>query len=35
MSFKDIFQEVFDKEYKKDFDKNKLTYEHLFDYHQT
>ncbi len=26
--FKDIFQEVFDKEYKKDFEKHKLTYEH-------
>ncbi len=26
--FKDIFQEVFDNEYKEDFDKNKLTYEH-------
>ena len=26
--FKDIFQEIFEKEYKTDFDKNKLTYEH-------
>ncbi len=26
--FKDIFQEVFENEYKEDFDKNKLTYEH-------
>ena len=26
--FKDIFQEVFEKEYKRDFDKNNLTYEH-------
>ena len=26
--FKDIFQEIFEKEYKADFDKNKLTYEH-------
>jgi isocitrate dehydrogenase len=26
--FKDIFQEIFEKEYKKDFDENKLTYEH-------
>ncbi len=26
--FKDIFQEVFENEYKKDFDKNNLTYEH-------
>ena len=26
--FKDIFQEVFEKEYKKDFDENNLTYEH-------
>ena len=26
--FKDIFQEVFVNEYKEDFDKNKLTYEH-------
>ena len=26
--FKDIFQEVFDKEFKAEFDKNKLTYEH-------
>mgnify|MGYP001452285737 FL=1 len=26
--FKDIFQEVFDNEYKEDFDKNNLTYEH-------
>ena len=26
--FKDIFQEVFDKEYKNEFDKHKLTYEH-------
>ncbi len=26
--FKDIFQEVFEDEYKEDFDKNKLTYEH-------
>ena len=26
--FKDIFQEIFDKEYKNDFDKNNLTYEH-------
>ena len=26
--FKDIFQEVFDKEYKEDFEKNSLTYEH-------
>ena len=26
--FKDIFQEVFDTEYKEDFDKNNLTYEH-------
>tara|TARA_B100000767_G_scaffold65669_1_gene62017 strand:+ start:53 stop:1267 length:1215 start_codon:yes stop_codon:yes gene_type:complete len=26
--FKDIFQEVFDKEYKDDFKKNNLTYEH-------
>ncbi len=26
--FKDIFQEVFDKEFKADFDKKKLTYEH-------
>ncbi|MDB2580571.1 NADP-dependent isocitrate dehydrogenase, partial [Candidatus Pelagibacter bacterium] len=26
--FKDIFQEIFDKEYKADFDKNNLTYEH-------
>ena len=26
--FKDIFQEVFDKEYKKDFEKHNLTYEH-------
>ena len=26
--FKDIFQEIFEKEYKKDFDDNKLTYEH-------
>jgi len=26
--FKDIFQEVFDKEYKEDFEKNNLTYEH-------
>ena len=26
--FKEIFQEVFDNEYKKDFDKNNLTYEH-------
>ena len=26
--FKDIFQEVFDEEYKKDFEKHKLTYEH-------
>ena len=26
--FKDIFQEVFDKEYKKDFEEHKLTYEH-------
>jgi isocitrate dehydrogenase len=26
--FKDIFQEVFDKEFKADFDKKKITYEH-------
>ncbi len=26
--FKDIFQEVFDNEYKEEFDKNNLTYEH-------
>jgi isocitrate dehydrogenase len=26
--FKDLFQEVFDKEFKNDFDKHKLTYEH-------
>ena len=26
--FKDIFQEIFEKEYKKDFDNNNLTYEH-------
>jgi len=26
--FKDIFQDVFDKEFKTEFDKNKLTYEH-------
>ena len=26
--FKDIFQEIFDKEYKKDFEKHNLTYEH-------
>ena len=26
--FKDIFQEVFEKEYKEDFEKNSLTYEH-------
>ena len=26
--FKDIFQEVFDKEYKSEFEKNNLTYEH-------
>ena len=26
--FKDIFQEIFEKEYKSDFDKNNLTYEH-------
>ena len=26
--FKDIFQEVFDKEYKKDFEEHSLTYEH-------
>ncbi len=26
--FKDIFQEIFDKEYKSDFEKNNLTYEH-------
>ena len=26
--FKDIFQEVFDKEYKEDFEKHNLTYEH-------
>ena len=26
--FKDIFQEIFEKEYKEDFDKNNLTYEH-------
>ena len=26
--FKDIFQEIFEKEYKDDFDKNNLTYEH-------
>ena len=26
--FKDIFQEVFENEYKKEFDKNNLTYEH-------
>jgi isocitrate dehydrogenase len=26
--FKDIFQEIFDKEYKADFEKNNLTYEH-------
>ncbi len=26
--FKDIFQEVFEKEFKSDFDKNNLTYEH-------
>jgi isocitrate dehydrogenase len=26
--FKDIFQEIFEKEYKKDFDGNNLTYEH-------
>jgi len=26
--FKDIFQEIFEKEYKADFDKNNLTYEH-------
>ncbi len=26
--FKDIFQEVFENEYKEDFDKHKLTYEH-------
>ncbi len=26
--FKDIFQEVFESEYKEDFDKNNLTYEH-------
>jgi isocitrate dehydrogenase len=26
--FKDIFQEIFEKEYKNDFDKNNLTYEH-------
>ena len=26
--FKDIFQEIFEKEYKVDFDKNNLTYEH-------
>ena len=26
--FKDIFQEVFENEYKRDFDKNNLTYEH-------
>src|ERR1700740_1338251 len=26
--FKDIFQEVFDKEFKAEFEKNKLTYEH-------
>jgi isocitrate dehydrogenase len=26
--FKDIFQEIFEKEYKKDFDANNLTYEH-------
>ena len=26
--FKDIFQKVFDEEFKKDFDKNNLTYEH-------
>ena len=26
--FKDIFQEIFDKEYKKDFEKYNLTYEH-------
>ncbi len=26
--FKDIFQEIFDKEYKQDFKKNNLTYEH-------
>ena len=26
--FKDIFQEVFDRDYKKDFEKHNLTYEH-------
>ncbi len=26
--FKDIFQDIFDKEYKEDFEKNNLTYEH-------
>ncbi len=26
--FKDIFQEIFDKEYKEEFEKNNLTYEH-------
>ena len=26
--FKDIFQEIFEKEYKEDFEKNNLTYEH-------
>ena len=26
--FKDIFQEIFEKEYKADFEKNNLTYEH-------
>ena len=26
--FKDIFQEIFDKEYKQEFEKNNLTYEH-------
>ena len=26
--FKDIFQEIFDKEYKSEFEKNNLTYEH-------
>ena len=26
--FKDIFQAVFEKEFKSDFDKNNLTYEH-------
>jgi len=26
--FKDIFQEIYDKEFKSDFEKNKLTYEH-------